>query len=52
MLEAPKPIVNSSEKSDFIKSIRITSYKKKQKNTIELLVCPGDGLGIQPNLHG
>ena len=49
-LEAPKQIQKSSERPNFINSLKVTVKEKKEKKKIETLICPGDGLGIQKNI--
>lgn len=50
-LEAPKQIVNSDKKSNFIQSLKINSAEKTKEKKIETLICKGNGLGIQKKVN-
>ncbi len=50
VLEAPKQVQKSSEKPDFINSLKVTIKEKKEKKKVETLICEGDGLGIQKKI--
>lgn len=50
VIEAPKQIQKSSERSDFINSLKVQIKEKKEKKKVETLICEGDGLGIQKKI--
>ena len=50
-LNAPSPTINNEKKANFIDSLKINTAKRKKEKKIETLICEGDGLGIQKNIH-
>lgn len=49
-LEVSKQGLNKKEEVDFIKSLRATTAGKRKKKEVEILICEGNGLGIQKRI--
>lgn len=50
-LEESKISIEQDKELDFAKSIKITPAEKSKSNKIEVLICEGDGLGIQGKIN-
>jgi guanylate kinase len=46
-LEKAKVISNENKNEKFLESLKTATIQKKQDKKFEMLICEGDGLGIQ-----